>query len=191
MARPIPTRPVRWIPFLLIRPAPAQRLHMRRVSRVSMSWYPMQREMTEAGSVPTPRQRLRAASQPASNLSWQLLAMAVFREYVPAGVFDLHDLRSAIDWWFSIDAAERLQLRSCDMGKCFNLYGWHSVDCAGERCHCYVGGTEPVVNVFDPTVGTSAIASYTNVSSVSVSVTDHPVIVQVGGVPLCGIPLAP
>jgi hypothetical protein len=38
------------------------------------------------------------------------------------------------------------------------------------------------VEIFDPLVGTTAIASYSNVRSVNVSLTDHPLVVQIVGV---------
>lgn len=38
------------------------------------------------------------------------------------------------------------------------------------------------VSVYDPTVGTAPIATYSNVSQVAVEVTDHPLIIQVSGV---------
>jgi hypothetical protein len=42
-----------------------------------------------------------------------------------------------------------------------------------------LGATFSNVVVYDPMVGTTPIATYTNVSTVTISVTDHPVIVQV------------
>jgi hypothetical protein len=44
-----------------------------------------------------------------------------------------------------------------------------------------LGGTYSNVSVYDPMVGTGAIASYSNVSSLQVSLVDHPLIVQVSG----------
>ncbi len=42
-----------------------------------------------------------------------------------------------------------------------------------------LGGTYPTVNVFDPLVSSSSIETLSNVSSVQLSVTDHPLIVEV------------
>jgi trimeric autotransporter adhesin len=42
-----------------------------------------------------------------------------------------------------------------------------------------LGGTYSNVKVFDPMVGTTAIASYATASSVTVSVSDHPLIIQI------------
>jgi trimeric autotransporter adhesin len=41
-----------------------------------------------------------------------------------------------------------------------------------------LGATYPTVKVFDPMTGTAAIETYSNVSTVSVAVSDHPLIVQ-------------
>ena len=43
-----------------------------------------------------------------------------------------------------------------------------------------LGATYASVSVFDPLLGTSPIATYTNVSQIAVSPTDHPLIIQVG-----------
>ena len=43
-----------------------------------------------------------------------------------------------------------------------------------------LGQSYAVVYVFDPLVGTSPIATYTNVSQIQVSLTDHPLVVQIG-----------
>jgi hypothetical protein len=42
-----------------------------------------------------------------------------------------------------------------------------------------LGGTFAGVQVFDPMIGTSPIATYTNVSQLQISVTDHPLILQI------------
>jgi hypothetical protein len=42
-----------------------------------------------------------------------------------------------------------------------------------------LGETFANVAVYDPMIGTTPIATYNNVSSVQISVTDHPLIVQV------------
>ena len=47
------------------------------------------------------------------------------------------------------------------------------------------------VSVFDPTVGTTPIATYSNVSQLTLSVTDHPLIVRASGVGLVPVPPAP
>jgi hypothetical protein len=41
-----------------------------------------------------------------------------------------------------------------------------------------LGATYPTVKVFDPMTGTTPIETYSNVSSVQISVSDHPLIVQ-------------
>ena len=41
-----------------------------------------------------------------------------------------------------------------------------------------LGATYPTVEVFDPMTGTTPIATYSNVSTVPISVSDHPLIVQ-------------
>ncbi|WP_050043513.1 Ig-like domain-containing protein [Bradyrhizobium sp. LTSPM299] len=43
-----------------------------------------------------------------------------------------------------------------------------------------LGKSYAVVYVFDPLVGTSPIATYTNVSQIHVSLTDHPLVIQIG-----------
>lgn len=43
----------------------------------------------------------------------------------------------------------------------------------------YLGSTQTTVNVYDPLIGSEPIQSLRNVNSVQVSVTDHPIIVQV------------
>jgi hypothetical protein len=43
-----------------------------------------------------------------------------------------------------------------------------------------LGATYANVAVYDPMVGTTPIATYTNLSTLSISVTDHPLVVQVG-----------
>jgi hypothetical protein len=43
-----------------------------------------------------------------------------------------------------------------------------------------LGATYANVAVYDPMIGTGPIATYTNVSTLSLSVIDHPLVVQVG-----------
>jgi hypothetical protein len=45
-----------------------------------------------------------------------------------------------------------------------------------------LGAVVGTVSVYDPTVGTAPIATYSNVSQVTVNVTDHPLIIQASGV---------
>jgi hypothetical protein len=42
-----------------------------------------------------------------------------------------------------------------------------------------LGATYTNITVYDPMVGTTPIATYSNVSTLNISVTDHPLIVQV------------
>jgi hypothetical protein len=42
-----------------------------------------------------------------------------------------------------------------------------------------LGATFSNVAVYDPMIGTTPIATYSNVSTISISVIDHPLIVQV------------
>jgi hypothetical protein len=50
-----------------------------------------------------------------------------------------------------------------------------------------LGKSCAVVYVFDPLVGTSPIATYTNVSQIHVSLTDHPLVIQIGsGIAMSG-----
>jgi Ca2+-binding RTX toxin-like protein len=49
---------------------------------------------------------------------------------------------------------------------------------AAEKVTVGLGSTFATVNVYDPMVGTNPIATYSNVSSVVVNVTDHPLIIE-------------
>jgi hypothetical protein len=42
-----------------------------------------------------------------------------------------------------------------------------------------LGATYSNIAVYDPMIGTTPIATYSNVSTLNISVTDHPLIVQV------------
>ena len=46
-----------------------------------------------------------------------------------------------------------------------------------------LGGIHHSVNVYDPMSGTTAIASYTDVSSITIAVTDHPVVIEIDAPP--------
>ena len=54
-----------------------------------------------------------------------------------------------------------------------------AITVAGSTTHVELGGGRYDVKIYDPLVGERAIASYTDVSAIDVTVTDHPVIVEI------------
>ncbi|MBR0801686.1 RHS repeat protein, partial [Bradyrhizobium jicamae] len=75
----------------------------------------------------------------------------------------------------------------------FDLVLWNEQDIWNSTTHKEIaaststvtvnlGKSYAVIYVYDPLVGTSPIATYTNVSQIKVSLTDHPLIIQIGSV---------
>lgn len=73
----------------------------------------------------------------------------------------------------------------------FELVVWNEPDIWNQTTHAAItvapttvtlslDRTYTEVRVYDPLVGTEAVATYRNVSSISLSVTDHPLIVEIG-----------
>jgi len=63
----------------------------------------------------------------------------------------------------------------------YSLVVWdeHPMGSGTDNVSVTLGGTFASVNVFDPTVGTTATQTLTNVSSVPLTLTDHPVIISI------------